>query len=232
MRKKLLSTILASSFLLASAKATIVTFTGGIATTSGGSTQITNNNPPISNVVSYSEGSFLLTYNVSPGGNYGAQTVGNYYGNGDVIHAHWTGGLESIEVTRTNNAAYDLQYFSLTSNTEFGGGPASGNEHIYIQGYYQGATVTPQFMLPGEDWGGSYQDIILPSSFDLVDMVRISGSGAFCYGMDNFVFDEPIPAALLSGNGSGLIPTAPVPEPTAAVLGSLGLALLLRRKRN
>ena len=232
MRKKLLSTILASSFLLASAKATVVTFTGGIATTSDGQTHITNNSQPFFNVMSYAEGSFLLTYNVTPGSGYQSQTVGNYYGNGDVIHAHWTGGLQSIDVTRTGNAAYDLQYFSLTSNTEVGGGHATGNEHIYIQGYYQGNVVTPQFMLPGEDWGGSYQDIILPSSFDLVDMVRISGSGAFCYGMDNFVFDEPIPTELLSGNGTGLIPTAPVPEPTAAVLGSLGLALLLRRKRN
>lgn len=231
MRKKLLSTILASSILLASAKAAIITFTGGTATTATGSTFTTNNQPSVGNIVSYSEGSFLLSYN-STSGQYESQTVGNYYGTGDVIHAHWINGLQSIDITRTNNAAYDLQYFSLTSNTEFGGGPASGNERIYIQGYYQGATVTPQFMLPGEDWGGTYQDIILPSSFDLVDMVRISGSGAFCYGMDNFVFDEPIPAALLSGNGSGLIPTAPVPEPTAAVLGSLGLALLFRRKRN
>ncbi len=235
MIKNLFNTLLMSSLLVCSSFATVVTFTGGTAYDgSGNIIGVTSNQSSFYGVKSYIEGDFELTYVVGEGGNYGSQTVGNYYGSGDVIHGHWIGGLTSIDIVRTNGAAFDLQYLALTSNTSQGGGPHTDNETIYIQGYYQGTVVTPQFMLPGEDWGNTYQDIIFPESFNLVDFVTITGSGAFCYGMDNFVFDEPIPQGILAGNWDPnlLTETTPViPEASSGIIGLLGTILLLRRRR-
>ena len=84
-----------------------------------------------SNIVSYQEGTVILNY-VSPVGDYSFQTVGNYYGAGDdVIHGHWT-AISAIEIARENNVPFDLQFFHMTSNTEIGGGAATGTEMVLL----------------------------------------------------------------------------------------------------
>jgi len=234
----LLPLIALSSF----AEAAIVTFTGGTAISPDGTEIVTDANSYNSNIVSYQEGTVILNY-VSPVDDYSFQTVGNYYGAGDdVIHGHWT-AISAIEISRENNVPFDLQFFHMTSNTEIGGGAATGSEIVAIQGWLEGVAVTEEYMLPSDDWGGEYQDVFLPSSFDNVDKVVIrdlaqwetgewvqADFSAFCYGMDNFVFDEVVPQELILGNGIEL-ELAAAPELSSSLFGGLGCLLLLQRRR-
>lgn len=227
-------------FAASLAKAAIVTFTGGTATLENGESVITDTQSQNEGVVSYQEGSVVLNY-LSPNEDWSFQTVGNYYGAGDdVIHGHWT-AISAIEIGREGNTPFDLQFFHMTSNTEVGGGPASGDEIIAIQGWLDGIAVTEEYQLPSDDWGGDYQDVFLPDSFGNVDKVVIRDLSqwengvytqaewsAFCFGMDNFVFDEVVPQDLIIGNSTAL---KPIPEVSSALFGGLGLLLLLNRKR-
>lgn len=237
--KKLLPLLFAT---ISMAQGAIVTFTGGIATGFDGSEFTTDAQSQFSGVQWYTDQSVILEY-VSPSEDYSFQTVGNYYGAGDdVIHGHWT-AISAIEISRENNVPFDLQFFHMTSNTEIGGGPATGNEIIAIQGWLNGAIVTEEFQLPSDDWGGEYQDVFLPSSFDNVDKVVIRDLSqwttgeyvqgewsAFCFGMDNFVFDEVVPQELILGNGVELEVVA-VPESGSILFAGLGALMLLRRRR-
>lgn len=226
-------------------KAAIVTFTGGTATLDSGDTIITDTTTQNSGVVSYQEESIILEYG-SPTQDWSFQTVGDYYGTGDdVIHGHWD-NISTIEISRENNTPFDLQYFQITSNTSIGGGPATNEENIGIQGFLNGSSVTEIYGLPSVDWGAeSTRDVFLPSSFDNVDKVVIfdrgvsgthtggpdcpeCGNSAFCFGMDNFVFDEVVPDFLVQGNGSAL---PVVPEANTLILLTFGSLLLFRRKR-
>jgi hypothetical protein len=218
----------------------VINFTGGTVTLATGATVTTNNSSLYSNVVSYAQGNFKLQYMVSNPSYYSMQYVGNYYGTGDVIHGHFGNGwLNSITIGTINGAVFDLQYFSLTSNTSVGGGAHTGSEHINIQGFKEGVAVTYLYRLPGESWGAGYTNVSLPDSFNIVDSVTISGEGAFCYGMDNFVFDQAVPTQLTSQGTSYTLQTAPgfnIPEPNGAVLmGVAALALTIwyvKRKHN
>jgi len=226
-------------------KAAIVTFTGGTATLDSGDTIITDTTSQNSGVVSYQEESIILEYG-SPTQDWSFQTVGDYYGtSNDVIHGHWD-KISTIEISRENNIPFDLQYFQITSNTSIGGGPATNEENIGIQGFLNGSSVTEIYGLPSVNWGAeSTRDVFLPSSFDNVDKVVIfdrgvsgthtggpdcpeCGNSAFCFGMDNFVFDEVVPDFLVQGNGSAL---PVVPEANTLILLVFGSLLLFRRKR-
>ena len=241
MKKTTLTLILMASI----AKAAIVTFTGGTATLESGDTIITDTTSQNSGVISYQEESIILEYS-SPTQDWSFQTVGDYYGTGnDVIHGHWD-NISTIEISRENNIAFDLQYFQITSNTSIGGGPATNEENIGIQGFLNGSSVTEIYGLPSVNWGvESIKDVFLPSSFDNVDKVVIfdrgvsgthtggpdcpeCGNSAFCFGMDNFVFDEVVPDFLVQGNGSAL---PVVPEASTLILLTFGSLLLFRRKR-
>mgnify|MGYP000754815930 CR=1 FL=1 len=201
-----------------------VTFTGGIATIANGPPVITDGQAVYGNVVKYQEGDIVVTF-LSPGEDWTGQSIGNYYGSGlfeggdsdDVIHAHWD-DISGIEIQRLDDVPFDLQFFHLTSNTENPGSQATGNETVVIQGWLNGIAVTEEFQLPSDDWGGSYQDVILPASFDNVDKVVIrdisqwvngeyvgGNHSAFCFGMDNFVFDDVVPQELLTGNTVELV---------------------------
>jgi len=241
-------------FITSLSKAAVVTFTGGNAIlvdgiedpTTNPNIAVTDENTNFRNVSSYQEGDVILDY-VSPNENWQMQTVGNYYDDGnDVIHGHWS-SLSSIEIYREDDVAFDLQFFSLffslTSNTEIGGGPSTGNENIAIQGFLQGEAVTQLFSLGSEDWGGEFQDVFLPAEFNNVDKVVIKDLGqwqegtwcadcnsAFCFGMDNFVFDEVVPEELIAGNSVQLEVTQ-LPEASAILFAAIPMILLLTKKR-
>jgi len=208
---------------LGQAQAVQINFTGGVVTRNDASTETTNNSVNWDNVSSYTEGGFKLEF-------VGATTpfssnIGNYYGAGnDVIHGHWAtgsfGGLTQIKVTKLDNSAFDLNYFVLTSNTEFGGGETSGNERAYIHASLDGVTASYSQLLPTENWGFPATSVYLGSNFDGIKAFWFDVENKVdCFGMDNFYIDEAAPA---------------VPEPEVYSLFAVGLGLVgfmsLRRK--
>ena len=208
----------------------IITFTGGdVYDTFGELKGVTNEQDLFFEVGSYVEQDFLIQYNSIGSGE--GQTIGDYYGfNNDVIHGHWDGELQNIEISRLDNNVFDLEYFSLTSNTEVGGGAATGNEKIYIEGFDKDLKSTGSFLIPSEDWGGEFQDVFLGDAFNEVTKVTIAGDGAFCYGMDSFVIDQSA-AGVSQGNGTSLSPTIPEVSHCGIILGVIALLLTINKRR-
>ena len=212
--RMVLAVALIASTFAAQSQAVVVTFTGGTVTRLDASTETTNNTVSWDNVDYYEEGGFKLDF--LPNSATGFSThVGNYYGaSNDVIHSHWATGdfgtVMSIEITKIGGGPFDLNYFRLTSNTDTGGGPASGLEQAYVEGFdgFNVSTGAP-VLLPSQDWGFPTSQIFLGSAFDAVETVRFTVTNPVdCFGMDEFYIDEAAPEP-------------DVPEPSTLVVGLL-----------
>ena len=108
--------------------------------------------------------------------------------------------VTSVEITKIGGGTFDLNYFVLTSNTEFGGTLASGNEQAFIEGFNCNVSTGAGVLLPSEDWGFPAVSIFLGSKFDSVDKVVFSvANDVDCFGMDEFYIDQPAP-------GDGTVP--------------------------
>jgi hypothetical protein len=156
-----------------------------------------------------------------------------------VIHGHWIpfGSLTAVEITKTaDTATFDLNYFVLTSNTQNGGGPATGLEKAYVEGFSDAAgtiSTGPKVKLPSEDWGFPATQVFLGPAFDAVRLVRFTVDNTtdpvFCFGMDEFFIDEPAPTngvpeatsflvwALLGGSSMGFVGTLAAARPKLLV---------------
>lgn len=200
-----------------------VDFTGGTVTLDGGGTAVTDGTTSY-NTYEYVENGFKMEAFGEP------ISVGPYYGNGnDVIHGHWEtgfGALTMIKFSKVDGTAFDLNYFVLTSNTQTGGGAASGNEEVYIHASTDGVNSSYVQLLPPENWGFPAVNVFLGAQFDDIKAFWFTASNEVaCFGMDNFYIDEAAPVANPSE----------VPEPgSMALLGGGGilLGLLRRKKRN
>jgi hypothetical protein len=214
---------LALGALVSTTQAVVIDFEGGTATRyNPPSPVVTDNLTTYDDVDFYEENGFKLDFIGNTGGaDAFSANIGNYYGAGNaVIHGHWAtgsfGDLTEIKVTKVGGGTFDLNYFILTSNTDFGGGAASGNEKAYIS--HDGG-LDP-ILLPPEDWGFPATQIFLPSSYDAVSSFEFHVENKVdCFGMDEFYIDEPAP------------PRVPDAGSTLALLG-LGLAGLARFKRS
>lgn len=224
MKLKLLASMAAALAFSLPAAAAVIDFTGGIVTRLDTSTQTTNNTVTWDSVDYYEENGFRMDFIPNSGSAGFASHVGNYYGVGnDVIHVHWAqgdfGGVQEVLITKIGGGAFDLNYFILTSNTMFGGAPASGTEQAWIRangGPNNGYTQ----LLPPENWGFPATQIFLGSQFDAVTSVSFfATNGVDCFGMDEFFIDEPAP------------PAQGVPEPWTALLLGLGLLGLVGTRR-
>jgi hypothetical protein len=93
----------------------------------------------------------------------------------DVIHSHWATGnfgtVTAVEITQIGGGTFDLNFFTLTSNTETGGSAASGNEQAYVEGFNSNVSTGAPVLLPSEDWGFPATQVGLGSAFDSVDKV-------------------------------------------------------------
>jgi hypothetical protein len=212
MRARILATAIALAASLPAA-ATQIDFTGGTVHRLDNTTATTSNGPVFDNVDYYEENGFRLDFLPNDGSSGFATQVGNYYGVGnDVIHTHWAtgdyGGVTEVLITKIGGGSFDLNYFILTSNTDTGGGAASGNEEAFIRAN-GGANDGYEQQLPSEDWGFPATKIFLGSQFDGITSASFFVKNKVdCFGMDEFFIDEPPPT---------------VPEPATASLFALAL---------
>jgi VCBS repeat-containing protein len=166
-----------------------VTFTGGTAYGPEGA-RTTDGSAVFRDVDYYEENGFVFDYVGGTGGD-----VGNYYRTGnDVIHAHWgIGEMTSIEIRKADGGVFDFDYFVLTSNTLSPGGPATGEELVFVQGFRNGAATGAPVELTPEDWGFPASSVFPGDEFNAVDTVVFTSNNATfsCFGMDSFYINVP-----------------------------------------
>lgn len=202
-----------------------IDFTGGTATLWDGTTHVTNGASVWESVDYYVENGFKLDFIEANRTRPFTSIIGDYYGGGnDVIHGHWStgayGDLTQIRVTKLDGTVFDLNYFILTSNTDTGGGAASGNEQTWINASKDGTNISYSQLLPPDNWGfgGTNPQIFLGTQFDDIMWFSFTVTNSVdCFGMDDFYIDEPGPV---------------IPVPGALLLGSLGIGLVgwMRRR--
>ena len=208
---KILTIALLACGWAASAQASLITFTGGTVTQNDGSTAVTNNAINWDNVQSYSEAGFQFTF-IGTDSAF-SSNVGDFYEVGnDVLQGHWATGnfgyLTQIRLTRSDGGAFSLGGFDIVSNTDTGGGPASGNEQVFVHASADGIADDFAQILPSEDSDFPATSFALGSPFSNVRAIWFDVAGASdSFGIDNLAANavpEPGSLALLGAGSFGL----------------------------
>ena len=210
--------------------AAVITFTGGTAYLSNGTSVVTTDTGLWNSTVDYYiEGDMRVDFI----GGYG--TIGDYYNNSpnggvggwndSVIHAHDFAGI-TIKFSKVDNSKFDLTYVDMASNTSVGGDLATGLEKSYISN-----DIGYDLLLAPSDWGVNYTFFGAPgdgvvrnwmdANFLGITYFTIWSDNAYCFGMDNFYIDEEPP------------PPPAVSEPATMLVlwaGLLGLAGASRKR--
>jgi hypothetical protein len=195
-----------------------ITFTGGTVTLMDNSTVITDNDSTYVTVLHYDEDGYRVSYTD------GGIAIGDYYDvANDVMHTHWAPlnryGTTEVRVARMDGAAFDLNAFGLTSNTQLSGRPATGDEQVYIHASTDGVHESYSVMLPPDDWGGTIANIALGAEFDHIKAFWFTAANdTDCFGIDNLVVEAS---------------PGQIPEPGSLALIAVALAgLALRRRKS
>jgi hypothetical protein len=216
-KTQLLAAALLACGLATSAQASLITFTGGTVTHNDGSTNVTNNAINWDDVQSYEEAGFRFTF-IGTDSAF-SSNVGDFYAVGnDVLQGHWATGnfgyLTQIRLTRADGGAFSLGGFDIVSNTDTGGGPASGNEQIFLHASTDGSSDDFAQLLPSEDSDFPATPFVPGSPFSNVRAIWFDVTGA----SDSFAIDN------LEANA--------VPEPgSLALLGVGAFGLWATRRR-
>jgi len=209
---KILAAALLAVGLATSAQATLVTFTGGTVTRNDGSTGVTNNAINWDDVRSYQEAGYQFDFFGTDSAF--SSNVGDFYEVGnDVLQGHWATGnfgyLTQIRLTRIDGGAFSLSSFDIVSNTDTGGGPASGNEQVYIHASADGSSDDFSQLVSSEDSDFPASSFGLGSPFSNVKAVWFDVTGASdSFGADNFLLQtvpEPGSLALFGIAAIGLV---------------------------
>jgi hypothetical protein len=210
-KTQLLAAALLACGLATSAQASLITFTGGTVTQNSGSTGVTNNAINWDDVQSYQEAGFLFTF-IGTDSAF-SSNVGDFYEVGnDVLQGHWaTGGfgyLTQIRLTRADGGAFSLGGFDIVANTDVGGGPASGNEQVFLHASADGSSDDFAQLLPSKDTGFPATPFALGNPFSNVRAIWFDVTGASdSFGIDNLqanAIPEPGSLALLGVGAFGL----------------------------
>ena len=226
--KKLFTTLLL--LLPLALNSAVIDFTGGTVIFGDETLEntTTNGEDLFFGIKRYEENGFFLEYVLTEGiSDWSSQSIGNYYGDpegNDVIHGHWPTewnnfeGLDYIKIGKIDGGLFDLEYFALTSNTEVGGGHATGEEQVFIQGFksnFRSLWMTEEYKIPSDNWGNETYNVFLGDDFNEIEYALISGTNSFCFGMDEFTFDEIATAVGTNGINLTTGATGPsVPEPS------------------
>lgn len=208
---KILAAALLACGLAAPAQATLITFTGGTVTQNDGGTGVTNNAINWDNVQRYEEAGFRFTF-IGTDSAF-SSNVGDFYGVGnDVLQGHWATGnfgyLTQIRLTRSDGRAFHLGGFDIVSNTDTGGGPASGNEQVYVHASGDGIADDFAQLLPSDDSDFPATGFRVGAPFGNVRAIWFDVTGASdSFGIDNLdasAIPEPGTLALLGAGAFGL----------------------------
>ena len=164
-----------------------------------------------------------------------AQMISVFGFDGLTITDTITSAALRLDLTIANAAPFNVYLTGISNGSNWTEGNATWNSLVTAGYLNNAATTNPVTITAGTGWKSfditSLLQQYVAGTIDGIAMVRATPFSGGQGNQPNMVF---LTSEDLTGNTPGLVVTTmPVPEPSAAVLGGLGvLTLLSRRRRN